>query len=538
MPTLPTVTTDFLSALKASLNTGDSLGQNLYAAPKNYLLAQDFATALELLQDALDSSSALTAISGTGIRTVFDGTRATVTLTLTDIDDLDTETVTLGSKTYTFQDTLTDVDGNVFVGVSTTTAAANLAAAINLGAGSGTAYAASTTAHPTVSAVASTNTVVVSALLPGIAGNSIASTETLTDGSFGSATLLGGLDAFPGAGGLEGMKVVFTGNTTPSLAGVEATVASNTVYSVTFTEDLPVAAAAGDTYTFKGAIFDSAIDALRQGTSFGGVPAGNAFGEARVAKDALAKCITKFGTRASRALTLSANLSDGDTVTIGAKVYTFQATLTNVDGNVQIGASAAATISNFAAAVNLGSGSGTAYAAATTLHPSVTGTATSATVFTAQARNAGTSGNSIPCTETSGTASWAGATLTGGTNSSSLPERTLSWAGMKCGTGSTESNIVTNITMAIDQFRGKKCTISGESRKIVQNTETDLVLEVDLTSAPAADVAISITEPDFDPNSEASILGVHPGMRSGENYMLAYMLDLAQSAVEGAANPI
>ena len=64
-----------------------------------------------------------------------------------------------------------------------------------------------------------------------------------------------------------------------------------------------------------------------------------------------------FGT-----LTLTGNISDTETVTIGAKVYTFQTTLTNVDGNVKIGASASDTIDNFIAAINLASGAGTTYA--------------------------------------------------------------------------------------------------------------------------------------------------------------------------------
>lgn len=75
--------------------------------------------------------------------------------------------------------------------------------------------------------------------------------------------------------------------------------------------------------------------------------------------------IYSFGT-----LTLTGNAADTNTVVIGAKTYTFQDTLTNVDGNVHVGASASESIDNLIAAINLGEGSGTAYAAATTAHPS------------------------------------------------------------------------------------------------------------------------------------------------------------------------
>ncbi len=66
------------------------------------------------------------------------------------------------------------------------------------------------------------------------------------------------------------------------------------------------------------------------------------------------------------------NFGDGDTVTIGANVYTFQTTLTNVAGHVHIGGSVATSLSNLVAAITAGAGSGTAYAAATVVHPDVT----------------------------------------------------------------------------------------------------------------------------------------------------------------------
>ena len=65
-------------------------------------------------------------------------------------------------------------------------------------------------------------------------------------------------------------------------------------------------------------------------------------------------------------LTLTGQPADTQTCTTGTKVYTFQTVLTNVDGNVLIGANASATIDNLIAAINLAAGSGTTYAALTT----------------------------------------------------------------------------------------------------------------------------------------------------------------------------
>ena len=79
---------------------------------------------------------------------------------------------------------------------------------------------------------------------------------------------------------------------------------------------------------------------------------------------------TELGGIVSRGtLTLTGNAGNTQTVVIGAKTYTFQTVLTNVDGNVLIGDDASGSIDNLIAAINLAAGSGTTYAAATTAHP-------------------------------------------------------------------------------------------------------------------------------------------------------------------------
>lgn len=108
------------------------------------------------------------------------------------------------------------------------------------------------------------------------------------------------------------------------------------------------------------------------------------------------------------------NVANGDTVTIAGKVYTFQTVLTNVDGNVLIGASAAASLQNLLAAINVGAGAGASYAAAMTLHPSVQAESTTATTLVVRAKASGTGGNALATTEVSAQLSWGGATLASG----------------------------------------------------------------------------------------------------------------------------
>jgi len=68
--TLDTIVSDYLTALKAALTTGTDTGDpgayagDVHAAAQNYLRASDLATALELLQEALSATVALTVVSG------------------------------------------------------------------------------------------------------------------------------------------------------------------------------------------------------------------------------------------------------------------------------------------------------------------------------------------------------------------------------------------------------------------------------------------------------------------------------------------
>lgn len=122
--------------------------------------------------------------------------------------------------------------------------------------------------------------------------------------------------------------------------------------------------------------------------------------------------------KATGTLTATVNYTNLETVTIGGKVYTFQTPLTNVDGNVDIGADLTASLLNLRNAINAAGGvAGTDYAAATTAHPTVEATASNATTLTVRALLGGTAGNAITTVESSANSSFGGGTLAGGTNS-------------------------------------------------------------------------------------------------------------------------
>lgn len=106
-------------------------------------------------------------------------------------------------------------------------------------------------------------------------------------------------------------------------------------------------------------------------------------------------------------LTFASNPANATTVTVGGKTYTFQTTLTNSDGHVLIGANLAASISNLAAAINLASGSGSTYAAATTAGPVWAIAGTSNLLVWDRSTNTGTV-STTTSTTVSG-ASWNGA---------------------------------------------------------------------------------------------------------------------------------
>jgi predicted phage gp36 major capsid-like protein len=73
--------------------------------------------------------------------------------------------------------------------------------------------------------------------------------------------------------------------------------------------------------------------------------------------------------RSTGTFTITVNLLNTETITIGSTVYTWQTVLTDVDGNVLIGATASDSLNNVIAHINGAAGAGTLYAASGTAHP-------------------------------------------------------------------------------------------------------------------------------------------------------------------------
>lgn len=118
---------------------------------------------------------------------------ASGTLTSDGTAPSDGDTVTIGSTVYTYKTALTPTAYEVLIGASADTALDNIKSAVNATAGAGTTYATGTLIHPTVTATTNTATTqLFVAKSTGPAGDLIATTETSSHLSFGTATLQGG----------------------------------------------------------------------------------------------------------------------------------------------------------------------------------------------------------------------------------------------------------------------------------------------------------------------------------------------------------
>jgi hypothetical protein len=112
-------------------------------------------------------------------------------------------------------------------------------------------------------------------------------------------------------------------------------------------------------------------------------------------------------------LTLTANPSSTETVTIGSIIYTFVTSLSSAN-DVLIGADANESLENLAAAINGGTGEGTVYGTGTTANTDASAVFLGGQQLRATAGAQGTAGNSVTTTETLANGSWTGSTLSGG----------------------------------------------------------------------------------------------------------------------------
>lgn len=115
----------------------------------------------------------------------------------------DNDTVTLDSVVYTFKTVLTGAAFEVLIGGSAANALTNLKSAVNLTGTIGVDYGTGTTKHPNLGAGTLTSTTLAfTANSIGSGGNTLATTETSSNLSFGNTTL---------SGGVSGSKIVIAG---------------------------------------------------------------------------------------------------------------------------------------------------------------------------------------------------------------------------------------------------------------------------------------------------------------------------------------
>jgi putative NIF3 family GTP cyclohydrolase 1 type 2 len=397
----------------------------------------------------------------------------------------DSDTYTIGAKTYTLQNTLVDADGNVQIGGSLAATKANIVAAMDLSGTPGTDYATSMTAHTTTDMAAFiVNDAVLSAKVAGVAGDTIATTETFAAGTnVVDAATLGTTTA--GVAGdtmtVDGRTYVYVNSAADLEVGgddeihIGANVAATKVNIVAAFDD---SGTAGTDYsdsitphaTVSIAAFaadDAVLTAVTAGTAGNAIattetftPVGNVF-------DAATLGTTTTGT-------------DPDTYTIGGKTYTFQNTLTDVDGNVNIGGSLAQAKLNLVAAMDLSGVAGTDYATSMSAHTTVDVAAFIVNDAVLTAKVPGTAGDSIATTETfaAGTNVFDAATL--GTTTAGVAGDTMTVDGR------------TYLFTAVGELEvGADDQISIGAA--VANTQANIVAAFDLSGVAGTDYSTGMT---------------------------------------------
>ena len=133
--------------------------------------------------------------------------------------------------------------------------------------------------------------------------------------------------------------------------------------------------------------------------------------------------------KATGVLTGTDVFTDGETVTVGARTYTFVTALSSpsVVDEVVLG-TLAVSLDNLKSAINATAGAGTTYSTGTLVHEQVTATTNTDTAQTVEALSGGTYGNEVATTETGANASFAATTLAGGADANTLLNNTMTFA--------------------------------------------------------------------------------------------------------------
>ena len=105
---------------------------------------------------------------------------------------LNNETFTINGRTYTLETALTDSPDFIAIGGTEAQAKLNIVACLNDTGVEGTDYGTGTTINPDVSAAAFVgDDMVLTAKVPGSAGNALTLADTITDVGFEPSTVMG-----------------------------------------------------------------------------------------------------------------------------------------------------------------------------------------------------------------------------------------------------------------------------------------------------------------------------------------------------------
>lgn len=311
-----------------------------------------------------------------------EGNRAVGTLTFSG-NPADGKAVTVGAQSYEFKTALAFGFGNeVLIGATAEDTMDNLIAAIDQADGSGTTYSYGFGGGINLDIFAkkvNSTDMLAAARTGGTAGNSLATTETSAVLAWTGATLAGGTGGFAALG--FGDDYADDVEDDINFLNLDLFPETDASFTIASSDDRDASA------KINGCVGPT------------GIP------------------LYQPGVKATETLTVSSQPNNSDAVTVDGKVYTFQTVLTDVDGNVLIGATTEDSQDNLVAAVNLGTGKGTKYAASMTLHPTVSAADGAGTTLIATAKTAGDAGNSIVVLESTGGVrmSWGAGTLSGGT---------------------------------------------------------------------------------------------------------------------------
>lgn len=262
---------------------------------------------------------------------------------------------------------------------------AALAAAINGWDPTVWGFAPGTDDVPTVHATYTDTTLVITAITPGVAGNSIATAGTITNGTWGDTVLENGADAVAATG-----TITFTGTGTDG----DEVVIGDVTYTLV------------DALT--GADYEVVIGA-----------------DAEETRDNLLDAINGDGDVATGVLTASANPAAGGVIRIGNYYYTIVAALTGAPFEVLRGVAATNTLDNLIAAINSAAGGGTTYGVLTPKNPDVSAAAGAGDTIDLSSRYRGVDANNIVTTDDSASISFGASTLAGATGAGVTYSETL-----------------------------------------------------------------------------------------------------------------